>query len=127
MTSIFLNNPWTVDRSRAIRRILKGNVNNIQISSRVNKHNQIMIQWNPLKLCLASGNNKRLFFIDKRTNTFKSTKSNVAQRQSMIEWTPAAVENNDALNRHIYVWNLGLPSEVWLWHLKDVDCMGAFG
>jgi hypothetical protein len=86
-----------------------------------------MIQWNPSKLCLASGNNKRLFFIDKRTNTFRSTKSNVAQRQSMIEWTPAAVKSNDALKRHIHVWNLGLPSEVWLWHLKDDDCMSAFG
>jgi len=38
----------------------------------------------------------------------------------MNEWTPAAVESNDALKGHIHVWNLGLLSKVWLWHLKDM-------
>jgi hypothetical protein len=37
----------------------------------------------------------------------------------MIEWTPTVVENNNTFKGHIYVWNFGLPSEVWLWHLKD--------
>ena len=51
---------------------------------RAKKDNQMMNQWNPLNLCLAYGNDKYLLIISRRTSTFRSTKGNIFQRQSMI-------------------------------------------
>jgi hypothetical protein len=47
-------------------------------------HNQMMIQWNPSKLWLASVNDKCLLMIDRRISIIRSVEGNVAKNQSMI-------------------------------------------
>jgi hypothetical protein len=58
-------------------------LNNIQISWG-QRNNQMMSYRSPSKLCLASGTDKNLLMIDRRTSMFRSTKDDIVQRQSMI-------------------------------------------